>query len=295
MSVPLKHHYLPEFLVRRWTDTSRNFVFEYSRPHQEVSVRRRLPAETGFQAGLYSIPTRDQPAAREEIELRFMQQLDNDASLVLEGLERTGEKPSDSVEASAWTRFLMSLVYRTPAEVTRIEEKIRGPEFSWRMEEAYQKIRGEGDPASYEEWSRADEDSVHEAKASLLRRIIDSEFVGQRLNDTPWYVGDVRSGHDLLLADNPVVTSNGVGTERGFLIVPIGPTKFFLATANPQVADTFMQLNEQGRLGAHLNQASVRQADRLLIGATDLHKQFVEERMAFPNTPRRDERLTWEI
>lgn len=53
MSIPKKHHYLPQFFMRRWVDAD-GMVTEYRRPRTELIVKRKHPAQTGYIVDLYA-------------------------------------------------------------------------------------------------------------------------------------------------------------------------------------------------------------------------------------------------
>lgn len=295
MSVPKRHHYLPEFYLTRWAVSS-GVLFEYSRPRHDVVVRARTPSGTGFKTGLYSIEGRQDPVAREEVELRFMQKLDEMAARSFMLLEGAKSKPDDGQAVSNWSRFVMSLVYRNPARIEEFRARIAGSANDETVRRFYEKNRSEGDPATYEEFiAEGDPGEDEEAKAYLIRRMIDSRTLGNHLNNMIWHIGDIDvRDHDLLLSDSPVVTSNGVGRLDGFLILPIGPRRFFLAVNQTRVRDYFLSQVKRGKFSAALNHAIVCNAEVLVIGSTASHKRFVERRLIMPGAPTR-ERVTWVI
>ncbi len=95
MSIPIKHHFLPEFYMRSWADLTGQVV-AYGRPYKDVEVKRRYPSEIGFKKELYSIKSRTDPARRQEIESKFMAFVDNQASDALEFLLARNSKPEDA-------------------------------------------------------------------------------------------------------------------------------------------------------------------------------------------------------
>src|SRR5438045_2699476 len=60
MSVPKKHHYLPQFFMRRWIDTEGKLT-EYRRPRDKLIVKRKRPAETGYVVDLYANESKSDP------------------------------------------------------------------------------------------------------------------------------------------------------------------------------------------------------------------------------------------
>jgi len=294
MSVPRKHHYLPQFYLSRWLNES-GLLFEYGRPFRDLVVRERTPAGTGFQPGLYSIDGRDDPSSREEVELRFMQRLDDAAAESLSGLEAERAKPKDDALVAAWSRFVLSLVYRNPARIQEMRNNIEAIDLDPKIQQAYEKVRAKGGPTSYLDFVGSDERFNEEARGYLIRRIIGSEWVGGHLSNMLWSVVDVRAdGHELLISDSPVVASNGVGKEDGFLIVPIGPRTFFLACNNRSVEHYFKEQASRRNFAASLNHSVVFNAEVLVLARTSSHSRFVDNRLVMPGLPPRD-RVTWQI
>ncbi len=296
MSVPRRHHYLPQFFLSGWVNEIGS-LFEYSRPYREVVVRERRPSETGYREGLYSIADRADPVSREEVELRFMQRLDDAAAIAMPELEAILGKPADASLVSDWACFVMSLVFRSPARIDEMRGEIAKIDSDPRIDLAYQATKLPDDPASYAEFAaiNGDEFSYEEARANLLRRVVASDFSVERLSSMLWDVVSVRpDGHDLVLSDNPVVTSNGVLSHDGFLILPIGPRKFFLASSSPSVRRYFKQEAMQRRFAGALNHAIVHNAEELVLAQTRHHRAFVSKRLTAKGQPLR-ERVTWQI
>jgi predicted nucleic acid-binding protein len=71
MSIPLKHHFLPEFYQGGWMGADRR-VTVFARPRDRLSVKRRFPSETGYERELYAVETRTEPAERQALELEVI-------------------------------------------------------------------------------------------------------------------------------------------------------------------------------------------------------------------------------
>src|SRR6266702_584623 len=115
MSVPVKHHHLPVFYLKRWTGEDGQLC-QFSRPHQEIVSHRRYPAQTGYVERLYELPGLP-PAEAQRIEQGFMQRVDSLAAQALAMLENDESRITpNSKLRSAWSRFIMSLLMRTPED-----------------------------------------------------------------------------------------------------------------------------------------------------------------------------------
>ncbi len=291
MSIPNKHHYLPEFYLRRWTAGSGNGrVFGYSRPWDTVVVKPYAPSAVGFKRDLYSIHGREDPALKQEVESRFMSPLDSRAAEALAFMEKEGKRPDDPKLRDGWTRFVMSLLYRSPEKVAWLRRKISDgdAETLKELEEAYAALRVDGDPPTFEDYrTKMGSSPVDEAEALLIRKMIDNYRIGTHLNGMSWSLVQLRAPrHGFLTSDSPLMMSNGVGIPDGFLILPLGPDSYFLATNRLQVAQSFTGQPARALENA-FNDAVVKQAERWVIGATPSQLTFVERRLAKVGAPRR--------
>lgn len=271
MSIPLKHHYLPAFYLARWSLASTGLVYAYQRPHKSVVVKGYHPAAVGFRPQLYTIESRTDLAGRQAVESGFMSPLDDVAARALAYIDEHNQAPEDAVLRSAWSRFILSLLFRSPERITWLREALR----SRAAQSAKLKIYPVA-PSSPEDWRNSG--SVPEVQAQLLCRLIDNPRVGEHLNNMRWVIGEFGSArHGLLTSDNPVITSNGLGGAEGFVLLPISTAKFFLAANTEAVIRSFVD-QPSTALELALNDAVVRQAEGLVIGHTCGHLRFVQNR-----------------
>ena len=104
-----KHHYLPKFYLKRWTN-AKGELCEFRQSYKIVSHRMTNPDGTGYVRGLYTFDGLP-PEAADVLETKFFMQTDTHASLALDQLLA---HKVDLIEPykSAWSRFIMTLMYR---------------------------------------------------------------------------------------------------------------------------------------------------------------------------------------
>jgi hypothetical protein len=98
MSIPRKHHYLPQFFLNRWCIEGR--LTEFRRPHGILVSKRRYPAATCYATDLYTDESQNDPVARQALESGFMQEVDDRAANSLVWLEANGCKPHAPISAT---------------------------------------------------------------------------------------------------------------------------------------------------------------------------------------------------
>ena len=111
------HHYIPVFYLRRWIGYDL-CLCAYSRPYDRVKAIRKHPSATGFAEDLYAVPGADAETER-HLERRFFLVADNRAAQALKIIESgPGVQLRDTLR-SAWSRFLVTLLFRNPEAVSR--------------------------------------------------------------------------------------------------------------------------------------------------------------------------------
>lgn len=287
MSIPKKHHYLPKFFMDRWAYPEGKLI-EYRRPRDKLVMKHRYPAETGYIFELYANENKTDPLERQALEMVFMQKVDDRAADALKHLEQSPTKRMDPLLRDAWSRFLMSLMHRSPervkvlmAKVAEYENTTLNPD----LEEKYASLRGPNDPATFDEWIAEQEPLAPDLRVRLLKLLIDSPRIGTALITMQWQLYTLkRPRFGFLTGDHPIMLSNGIGHPRGFVLLAISPTTLFIAARDPKVANAFTSQRPNG-LETAVNDAVIRQSRHVIIARNDSQRAFVDKRflkMAMP-------------
>ncbi|MCB4920654.1 DUF4238 domain-containing protein [Brucella intermedia] len=227
---PAKHHYIPAFYTKRWAcDDGRILVF--SKPHNNVIDRRLFPDATGYQKNLYRILASD---AGEQIEDSFFKPVDNFADQALTKLESDPDFSQWTRKMrSNWTRFIMSLLLRCPHDLEILRQKWIGryTQKGSYLAEYYANTRPEGFPAKLSDYLAAIPPVVIELSMfSLYQSVIDNEKIGSLINSMQWCTIDTSQADlQLLTSDCPVFRTDGLRGPASYLVMPIGPTRLFVA------------------------------------------------------------------
>lgn len=296
MSAPKKHHYVPEFYLKRWAGEDRK-VSDFRRFAGELVHRRRFPSETGFEIELYSIRNHTDPDRRQIIEKRLMSRIDNGASRSLEYMEATDKPPADSVHRNAWTTFLLSLIYRSPMQVERLRQRIAAnrDEVLKSLAPRYAGLRRDTDPETFEEYLANDDGKIdEESLLPLMQNVIGSKRIGTTLIQMTW--GIMRFNlptHGFLTCDIPIMLSNGLGHRDSFVMLPMSPSTLFIAAARKPIIDSFAsqdaKIFERG-----INDAIVQQARQVVISRDNAQRRFIDKRFLRSPPPAGDLGLhTW--
>ena len=279
-----RHHYIPEFYLKQWGDPKKGGrLSEYCHRYKGVEARPTFPAGTGYSHGLYTF-SELQGEAENFIEDVFLLKADDHASVALKYL-LAHDLDFDTGLKSAWSRFIMTLLFRSPESIQRLRERVATdlPSALQELKSEWESARREGDPKTFEEYvSSIPSRDLQQANFMLLLRIMDSKNIGTFLNRMLWGVltfNDPRYG--LLTSDRPYVMTNGINRPDGHIVLPISPDTIFVAARNKetmQLIDVACKRREL-RMSEKLNHLVAMQAEKFVYGVDDSQLNFVEKRL----------------
>lgn len=277
----IDHHYVSQFYLKRWAGPTGQVV-EYSRPYRELVVRWKTPKATGFQRHLYTVTglTSDKQSVLEDVVLKQIDQIASDALDFMIG-NSTGEEDMPPKLRDGWSRFLMSLMHRSPGKLAALKAKslIYLAEQLPRLERDYPNFKDSSDPDDFAQMAAIlKQDMTDVTWAKLFERLVDNPTVGSFLNTMHWSIATVGNPkHHLLTSDHPLVMTNGIKHAEGYVIVPIGPSQIFIAVNSEKIAREVAKTDPY-HLVPKLNDTMVKQAVSLVYDIDDRQKRFVANR-----------------
>jgi hypothetical protein len=234
--------------------------------------------------GLYKLP--DAPAGEEYVvETELMSSIDNWAAKALERMLEDGVAPGklDGQRALGWCQFLYSLIVRNPEHLQLIKEKLKTLDPAAVLEEirdGYPKMRGQGDPESFDECKAAFVLNPASVPASrVLPALLKSKRVMRVLASFTWRTATVNTAkYPLLTSDRPVIMSNGLSRPDAHIVLPIAPRRLFIATNDDE---TFRAISSTpaDELAETVNNQVTQQAHKFVYGVDDSQLRFVANRL----------------
>jgi Protein of unknown function (DUF4238) len=276
----MRHHYVPQFLLRAWTETQPDKsveVFRLDLP--DLPSSRHAPKYTAYQHNLYAL-TMPVVAGMEQqaVEKLLLLHIDNLAAGMLRKLATTGLTGLTLENRCDWARFLMSLRLRQPHIIQQLRtESSEYLEVSLiDQPEEYDAIAGTEDPPTLLEWTRKNYPGLIENFGmSFFHELVDKAEIGNKMLRMKWWLWDfTREQNDLLLADQPCIFTTDIDDADLVIALPIGPRKAFMATRSDRVA-AIMRRQRPKDLLMRVNESSLNQA-RVRVYARDalLHRSF---------------------
>jgi hypothetical protein len=281
MSIPIKHHHLPVFYLKRWAGRDGKLC-EFSKPHNDVIANRKSPRRTGFVERLYETPGLPHEEAQ-KVEQRFMAPVDSLGAQALAALESNDTTiATDSRLRSAWSRFIMSLLMRTPEDIAALKG---GVAEEWMravpgLETAYASRRGPNDPATFAEYFvMRGSDELDRWAMELAPQLMDHAGIGTLLNSMRWLVRRINSSDaELLTSDRPVVMSATLAERNAYIFLPIGPKAFFAAVSDDETR-RIVESRDPAEHANPINELVARHARRFVYARDARSISFVSQFM----------------
>ena len=260
MSIPIDHHYLPEFYLRRWTRAGK--LYRYVRPIESARIHQKKvsPAATGYEPHLYSYTTGDSDRERTRLEHGYFQLIDDRAAKALVKLENM--EPGSAIDHVGLVQFVISLLHRSPRRMDYLRK-----ELTKRMLDVT-----EFDPSR-----TRDQNMIRDHVNDLLVDLISSDTVLPELVGMKVFRVPVHSMRRLVTSDMPIMLSQGTRNRGAFIMLPYAPDRLIIFAREENVALAF-STQEHDVLVNGLNDAIIRQAQQVIIAADDVERTFIEER-----------------
>jgi hypothetical protein len=128
---------------------------------------------------------------------------------------------------------------------------------------------------------------VNTSISVMLPQLINSERVITEILRMRFVTADVRDAkHSLLTSDRPIIMSNGLIRPDAHIVMPLSPTRLFIAVRNNSTFDQIMQMTSN-QLAYATNDAVALQARTYVYGVDDSQLRFVANRLGkmVPSTP----------
>lgn len=279
MNEPKKHHFLPEFYLKNWTNKSGKLV-QFSAPYKNIiKAKRTYPGGTGYVDRLYTLEGFD-GATSQEIEKLFLSPVDSNAALALQAMHNGSE--AKSKERQAWAKFLVTLLFRTPAEVRLVKSiimqtiaEIEG----WLAHLISQHVPDHLQLDALEGLEEIKKQRISQSFSALINIMSGTELT-DRIAGMKWAIIDLsHSTHSLLTSDRPVVVDKieDGSTIITIISIPVAPKKLFVAATEEWVLAKLKSDNVQ-KITKAINTSVVSFANDFVYGPDETQIRFIQNR-----------------
>jgi hypothetical protein len=235
-----RHHYLPQFYLRAWTDSD-GLLWAHREPRSGTStVKRCAPKAVGFEENLYTASDLIfYEEMTDSVETKFLKDLDNDAAPVHRKLLNDDSELSGD-ERRTWAQFVYALYKRSPRVLREQREPARRV-----IQEVWSDLIRTAPDADSQIRMREVKQLLDDQLAAewfilenMVRAIKDPK-VADGLCRLSWTLFKVNDGFRLLTGENALVINWGkTGPPVELLTLAPSPTSLFVMHPSSWTVDS---------------------------------------------------------
>lgn len=280
MKLP-KHHYIPVFYLKQWAAADGK-VIALRRPHgNRVVATSKPPTHTGYDRGLYWMEGLKDPDAANRIETDVMGRIDHNAAIAHQYIMRDNVRGIPPGIRLAWTRFLIGLLIRSPANINNVYKKMRNPSASERRQIG--RILGKGQ--RYEDITDVD---MRRFALYTMAKLTQSPKVETVINKMHWMIYDLGLPElRFFTSDRPLIMTNGIGQRGSHLAIPVSPRKLFLAFGDDAIRRETMARSPWD-IHETVNNRVIRCAIDMAWDTDNSRLRYVQENLSADSADDRD-------
>lgn len=292
----MRHHYIPEFLLKVWTEsTLDNKVEVFRLDLAGVPSNRYSPRHTGYEKDLYAL-SRDQVAGldAQHVETKILKPVDNDAAVVLKKLLLGRLNDLTKAENVNWVIFLMSLRVRRPEFVNFLKsdepKKLIGSAIKNPKKHGFSSENP--DPHAVREFIEKKEPGLTDNLAMVhFGDFITDRDDAMEIGRMTWSLHHFRNQkHHLLLSDDPLIfTEKSIDHPDLIIMLPVSPDKVFIATKTI-FATRWIRQHRAKDVVRYINEWSVFQAKKRIFACDRSQHRFILNRINKRHTQARKQK-----
>ncbi len=233
MKMPRDHHFIPAFYLKHWAGPDQKLV-EYSLQRGRIYAKSVGPHATGYQTDLYAFPELPADCAQ-HLERVYFDYADRTADKALHLQLRDPTVGWTTELVSAWSRFIVGIHLRHPDAMPEL--RLGAAAILDQDSQAnYEKIRQPDDPPTIDKYFAAKDPLVkYKMQLNLIIKALDNQFICQHINQMHWGVADLSGADSELLTSDRPVEIYALAKPKGFISLPMSPTKLFVAANDPEL------------------------------------------------------------
>ncbi len=280
----MRHHYVPQFLLKYWAKHTPDKKVETFRLDQsKISSKRYTPKYVGFEHDLYTLkPSRTGSYDAQAIETKVLKQIDSSAARVLHKMFTSGPPSLTGQDHIDWTAFLMSLRSRNPDFIEHFNSVVPNAlkESLDANPKEYDALSEVSDPPTLSKYAEQNfPDITEEFKLSLFKNLATDSKIGNKILNMNWGLCPlkVKKSH-LLLSDSPIIFTEGIDHPDLIIALPVGPHTAFMATNTDRIVAA-IQRSPQEHLMTRINESSLNQARKRIYALDRSLYSFISDKI----------------
>ncbi len=276
---PRRHHYLPEFYLQRWANSTGQLTEFQKLPTGKLSVKPKFPRATAFEMDGYTSPGLA-PTEAQHLELEFFGPIDSDAATVMNKLDLTkGQVPSEREDRLKWARFLVTMMMRSPEDVAAIKA---GVAKAWRQESPERRAKYEkefplGDWPTFDDFlARTTPEYLDQVALKLFKRLLDSDKMVEEISKMLQFFVQLEPGQlRLVTSDRPIYVSSHLMDPDYHIVLPVSEDWVYVAARSWK---THLNLvNKGSQFFRDINKGCVQRAVKFVYTKDEDNRPFIEK------------------
>ena len=284
MSVPRKHHYVPEFLIKQWADANGQ-VAPYMRTVTKHPQREQKSSPKAFCYKIDLLRTDyDCPAYSQRLESEWLSQIDSAAAIIHRTLIRDSNASLSFDEKCNWMRFIISLLIRQPSLIfqARNETSIKYQAKFNEDQELTDILKKQKITQTPAEYIKNDYPYAFENMAvKRLAKMCDDPKQMQKIMRMNWFYSDFSDvSFGLVLGDRPLIKNLGSSTVPALLALPLSPTRIWFAAHNQHTVEN-IKTDARRDIVMRINRESVNQATKWVFDKEGYNSRLIRKSWSY--------------
>jgi hypothetical protein len=264
--------------LKHWAgDDGKIAVWRLDSSSGRLSFRRGHPASVAYQVGLYALRGLPFEKSQQIENAFFANQIEARADKALGKLITRGVESLTSDERRWWAVYVQAFMFRLPHKLEMIGERVRSdvlPELS-KVQDEYELLRGNAKETTILQWIKENlPETIDNLDLEAMVDLSTKDTITNRILELTWIVMELRNCDDLLLADCPLLQSGALGQSSALLVIPLSPTRLFLAFGDRRAVAQFVSAGSEDIVRS-TNVSSLSKSREFAFG--NASRAFVEE------------------
>lgn len=278
---PWRHHYVPEFYLKRWTNPKTGKLVEFSKPYgPAVKWHWKAPRGTGWSRDLYLFERQSGGDSR-NLENSFFSPIDSKANKAL--LKMVQDRVGDLTEAErrAWEHFILVMLMRVPESIQALT---RTAMTQWdnphpSVEARYVATKPADAPDSLRDFLAITDVLDADTHISIfIEGLAQNHAIMNFIGQMSWgVISFPDDAPDLMTSDRCVVMPDGgLKNDSGHIAIPLGPKHLFIATSSDAIEREIRGMNYKDLATRNNWCVTVRAHKFVWSNSTDQHPNISE-------------------
>jgi Protein of unknown function (DUF4238) len=281
MATHVQQHYVPRFLLAQWHSGSDNKLTQFQWLRGEIRVDRFNARSVAKENHLYSQRLHES-SPNVTVERDFLgPHIDEPAAAVHKRILSDGHEGLDDQQRFEWSRFVLSLLVRTPEMIDfmrRAGRQLMGQALD-EQPDGMLHLRQHDPTTTLKRWAEVNRPHLMEdVGVRTLPAVLTSPQLNHRILEGTWSTMSLEDSNvDALISDNPVVYLGDIKEGFSFML-PISPKRAFVVCSSPSDTAKVVEMKRTG-LTKSVNRRLVQRAKRYVYSTGLQHELLIRKHL----------------